>query len=94
MDVTRRTEIATGLDDGSSLTRIAKSIDQATSAISREIARNSTQTKGYRMAAADVAAERRRIRPQVKEDRPRPGPEDAGAGRPKRAHSRARSRAG
>jgi IS30 family transposase len=60
-----RAEIATGLKAGWSLTRIAKGIDRATSVISREIARNSTKTRGYRMVAADVAAERRRSRPQA-----------------------------
>ena len=59
-----RAEIATGLKAGWSLTRIAKGIDRATSVVSREIKRNSTKTKGYRMVAADVAAQRKRARPQ------------------------------
>jgi len=62
-----RAEIASGLKAGWSLTRIAKGIDRATSVVSREIKRNSTKTKGYRMVAADVAAQRKRARPQDRE---------------------------
>lgn len=46
------------------LARIGKGIDRATSVISREIARNATKTRGYRMVTADVAAAKRRSRPQ------------------------------
>lgn len=61
-----RAEIATGLKAGWTPTRIAKSIGRVTSVVTREIARNSTKTRGYRMVAADVAAERRRARPQAR----------------------------
>lgn len=59
-----RGEISTGLKAGWSATRIAKSIGRATSVVTREIARNSTKTRGYRMVTADVAAQKRRSRPQ------------------------------
>ena len=61
-----RTEISTGLKAGWTLTRIARSIGRAASVVSREIARNSTKTRGYRMVAADVAAQKRRARPQAR----------------------------
>lgn len=48
------------------MTRIAKSIDRHVSVISREVKRNSTKTRGYRMVAADVAAERNRSRPKAR----------------------------
>ena len=35
-----------------------------TSVVTREIARNSTKTRGYQVVTADVAAKRRRSRPQ------------------------------
>ena len=35
-----------------------------TSVVTREIARNSTKTRGYQVVTADVAAQRRRSRPQ------------------------------
>ena len=59
-----RVEIALGLKAGWALRRIAAGIDRDVSVISREVARNSTKTRGYRMVTADVAAQRRRSRPQ------------------------------
>lgn len=61
-----RAEIATGLKAGWTATQIAKSIGRVTSVVTREIARNSTKTRGYQMVAADVAAEKRRSRPQAR----------------------------
>ena len=43
---------------------IAAGIDRDVSVISREVARNSTKTRGYRMVTAGVAAQRRGSRPQ------------------------------
>lgn len=59
-----RAEISTGLKAGWTFTRIGKSIGRATSVISREVARNSIKTRGYRMVSADVTAQQRRARPQ------------------------------
>lgn len=61
-----RVEISTGLKAGWTLTAIAKSLGRATSVISREVKRNSTKTRGYKMVSADVAAQRRRSRPQAR----------------------------
>ncbi len=61
-----RAEISTGLKAGWTLTRIARHIDRATSVVTREIARNSTKTRGYRMVTADVTAQKRRSRPQAR----------------------------
>lgn len=61
-----RAEISTGLKAGWTLTRIARHIDRATSIVSREIARNSTKTRGYRMVTADVAGQKRRSRPPAR----------------------------
>ena len=57
-------EISTGLKAGWSAARIARSIGRVTSVVTREIARNSTKTRGYQVVTADVAAKRRRSRPQ------------------------------
>lgn len=61
-----RAEISTGLKAGWSAARIARSIGRVTSVVTREIARNSTRTRGYRMVTADVAAQRRRSRAQAR----------------------------
>ena len=61
-----RVEISTGLKAGWSAAKIARSIDRATSVVTREVARNSTKTRGYRVVIADVAAQRRRRRPQAR----------------------------
>lgn len=61
-----RVEISTGLKAGWSAAKIARSIDRATSVVTREVARNSTKTRGYRVVTADVAAQRRRRRPQAR----------------------------
>lgn len=59
-----RVEIGAGLQAGLSIRRIAARIDRAPSVVSREIVRNQTKTRGYRIVTADCAAERRRSRPQ------------------------------
>lgn len=61
-----RAEISTGLKAGWSAAKIARSIERVTSVVTREIARNSTKTRGYRLVTADVAAQRRRSRPQAR----------------------------
>ncbi|MGL5827280.1 MAG: IS30 family transposase [Nocardioides sp.] len=61
-----RGEIATGLKAGWSPARIATGIGRHRSVVCREIARNSTKTRGYQLVHADVAAQRRRSRPQVR----------------------------
>lgn len=48
------------------MTQIAKALGRATSVVSREVARNATKTRGYKMVAADVAAQKRRSRPQAR----------------------------
>lgn len=60
-----RAEISTGLKAGWSITRIAGHIGRDKSVVSREVRRNSTRTRGYRMVRADCQAARRRARPQV-----------------------------
>lgn len=64
MTAADRAEISTGVKAGWSAAKIARSIERVTSVVTREIARNSTKTRGYRMVTADVAAQRRRSRPQ------------------------------
>lgn len=64
LTVTDRAEIATGLKAGWSLRRIAEHVGRDVSVVSREVARNSTKTKGYVLVHAQCAAERRRCRPQ------------------------------
>ncbi|VEG75785.1 Transposase and inactivated derivatives, IS30 family [Actinomyces slackii] len=59
-----RSEIATGTKAGWSVRRIARHLGRCPSVISREIRRNSTKTRGYQAVGADVAAQRRRARPQ------------------------------
>ena len=64
LTVADRAEISTGLKAGWSVRAIARQIGRAPSVVSREIARNSTKTRGYRLVHADCAAQRRRSRPQ------------------------------
>ena len=54
LTVADRVEISTGLKAGWSIRRIAAHIDRAPSVVSREIARNTTKTRGYRLVTADV----------------------------------------
>ncbi len=65
LTVSDRVEISTGLKAGWSIRRIARHIDRDASVVSREIARNTTKTRGYRLVTADAKAARRRSRPQV-----------------------------
>ena len=60
LTVADRAEISTGLKAGWSVRAIARQIGRAPSVVSREIARNSTKTRGYRLVHADCAAQRRR----------------------------------
>lgn len=62
--VSDRVEIATGLKAGWSLRRIAVHVGRDVSVVSREVARNSTKTRGYLLVHAQCAAESRRRRPQ------------------------------
>ena len=59
-----RSEISTVLKAGWGVRRIARHLGRCPSVISREIHRNSTRTRGYQAVGADVAAQRRRSRPQ------------------------------
>ena len=61
-----RAEISAGLKAGWSPARIARDLGRDRSVITREVARNSTKTCGYRGVSADVKAEKRRARPQVR----------------------------
>ena len=61
-----RVEIAIGLKAGWSLRRIAAHVGRDVSVVSREVARNSTKTRGYLLVHAQCAAERRRRRPQAR----------------------------
>lgn len=65
LTVSDRVEISTGLKAGWSIRAIAAHLGRAPSVVSREIARNCTKTRGYRVVTADCRAERRRARPQV-----------------------------
>ncbi len=65
LTVADRVEISTGLKAGWSIRRIAAHIDRAPSVVSREIARNTTRTRGYRLVTVDVRAKKRRARPQA-----------------------------
>jgi transposase, IS30 family len=65
LTVADRAEISTGLKAGWSVRAIAAHIDRALSVIGREIKRNSTKTRGYRLVSADWRAQRNRSRPQV-----------------------------
>lgn len=64
LTVADRVEISTGLKAGWSIRAIAAHIDRAPSVVSREIARNKTKTRGYRLVTADEKARKRRGRPQ------------------------------
>lgn len=65
---TERMEISTGSKAGLGVRRIASQLGRCPSVFSRELRRNSTNTRGYQAVtadvAADVAAPRRRARPQ------------------------------
>lgn len=61
-----RAEISTGLKAGWSMRAIGRHIGRDASVVSREVARNSTKTCGYRMVHADCQAQRRRSRPQAR----------------------------
>ena len=56
--------LATGVKAGWTVTAIGAHIGRHKSVISRELSRNSTKTRGYRVVHADCLAERRRARPQ------------------------------
>ena len=47
-----RVEISTGLKAGWTITQIAGHIDRDKSVVSREVRRNATRTRGYRMVHA------------------------------------------
>lgn len=64
LTVADRMEIAIGLRAGWSYTKIGEHIGRDKSVVSREVARNSTKTRGYRVVHADCQAEHRRARPQ------------------------------
>jgi IS30 family transposase len=66
LTVSDRAEIATGLKAGWGLRKIARHIGRDVSVVSREVRRNSTKTKGYRVMSAEVSARRRRARPQAR----------------------------
>jgi IS30 family transposase len=59
-----RVEIGAGLQTGLSIRYIAARIDRSPSVLAREIERNQTKTRGYRIVTAYCNAERRRSRPQ------------------------------
>jgi len=59
-----RVEIASGLKAGWSIRAIAAHIDRCASVVSREVRRNTTVTRGYKIVTADCRAQRRRARPQ------------------------------
>ena len=59
-----RVEIASGLKAGWSIRAIAAHIDRCASVVSREVRRNTTITRGYKIVTADCRAQRRRARPQ------------------------------
>ncbi len=54
-----------GAKAGWTITAIAVQVGRDKSVVSREVARNSTKTRGYRLVHADCQAQRRRARPQV-----------------------------
>lgn len=64
LTVADRMEIAVGLKAGWSYARIGEHIGRDKSVVCREVARNSTKTRGDRVVHADCQAERRRARPQ------------------------------
>lgn len=59
-----RSEISTASKAGLSVWRIARHLGRCPLVISRELRRNSTKTRGYQAVTVDVAAQRRRARPQ------------------------------
>ena len=59
-----RVEIASGLKAGWSIRAIAEHIGRCPSVVSREVRRNATKTRGYKIVTADCRAQRRRTRPQ------------------------------
>ena len=59
-----RSEISTASKAGWGVRRIARHLGRCPSVVSREIRRNTTKTRGYQAVTADVAAQRRRARPQ------------------------------
>jgi len=61
-----RMEIATGLKAGWSKAEIARHLGRHPSVIGREIRRNSTKTRGYRVGWAEDLARKRRSRPKCR----------------------------
>ena len=59
-----RVEIGAGLMAKLTVRKIAEGIGRSPSVVSREIRRNQTKTRGYKIVTADCSAERRRSRPQ------------------------------
>ena len=59
-----RSEISTASKAGWGVRRIARHLGRCPSVVSREIRRNTTKTRGFQAVTADVAAQRRRARPQ------------------------------
>lgn len=59
-----RAEIGAGVQANLTVREIAARIDRSPSVVSREIRRNSTKTRGYRIVTADATARKRRSRPQ------------------------------
>lgn len=53
---TERIEIRTGLKAGWGVRRIASQVGRCPSAVSRELRRNSANTRGYQAVTTDVAA--------------------------------------
>lgn len=61
-----RAEIGAGLQAGVGIREIARRIDRSPSVVSREVRRNQTKTRGYRIVTADARAARPRSRPQAR----------------------------
>lgn len=61
-----RAEIGAGLQAGLGIREIARRIGRSPSVVSREVRRNQTKTRGYRIVTADARAARRRSRPQAR----------------------------
>jgi IS30 family transposase len=59
-----RSEISTASKAGWGVRKIARHLGRCPSVVSRELRRNATKTRGYQAVTADVAAQRRRARPQ------------------------------
>lgn len=49
-----RAEIGAGLQAGVGIREIARRIDRSPSVVSREVRRNQTKTRGYRIVTADA----------------------------------------